>query len=114
MIECRPSSLQKRRLYNSTAALDQFRNNLHRKDIVDVVDGPQSGFSAEIKHLYRNFAFLHSLQFLQNGGVFVAKTKHLLLSGGQKNVVPIGRNMEYMSPRRMSPMHPSSRGREVT
>ena len=30
------------------------------KDIVKCIDGPHSGRQGEIKHLYRNFAFLHS------------------------------------------------------
>lgn len=42
VIECRPSSLQKRRLHRFTAALDSFRNSLHRKDMVEVIDGPHS------------------------------------------------------------------------
>ncbi|KAF5280109.1 hypothetical protein FQA39_LY18143 [Lamprigera yunnana] len=112
VVECRPSSLQKRRLYRFTAALDSFRNNLHRRDMVKVIDGPHSGFAGEIKHLYRNFAFLHSLEYLHNGGIFVCKTKHLQLAGGNKAApsVDITANMEFMSPRRSSPMHPSSGG----
>lgn len=84
VVECRPSSLQKRRLHRLTAALDSFRNSLHRKDMVEVIDGPHSGFAGEIKHLYRNFAFLYSTKFLSNGGIFVCKTKHLQLAGGNK------------------------------
>lgn len=112
VVECRPSSLQKRKLNRFTAALDSFRNNLHRKDMVKVIDGPHSGFSGEIKHLYRNFAFLYSVEFLQNGGIFVCKTKHLQLAGGNKSLpnADITTGMEFMSPRRSSPMHPSSGG----
>lgn len=112
MVECRPSSLQKRRLNRFTAALDSYRNNLHRKDMVKVIDGPHSGFAGEIKHLYRNFAFLYSVEFLQNGGIFVCKTKHLQLAGGNKSVpnADFSTGMEFMSPRRSSPMHPSSGG----
>lgn len=53
VVECRPGSLQKRRINKYTAALDSYRNNLHRRDMVKVIDGPHSGFSGEIKHLYR-------------------------------------------------------------
>ncbi|ERL95479.1 hypothetical protein D910_12741 [Dendroctonus ponderosae] len=110
VVECRPGSLQKRKLNKFLAALDSYRNSLHRHDMVKVIDGPHSGFSGEIKHLYRNFAFLQSVEFLNNGGIFVCKTKHLQLAGGSK-IVPnadIGTGMEFMSPRRSSPMHPSS------
>lgn len=112
VVECRPGSLQKRRLHRYTAALDSCRNNLHRKDMAKAVDGPHSGFSGEIKHLYRNFAFLYSVEFLQNGGIFVCKTKHLELAGGNKGITNagLGGGMEFMSPRRSSPMHPSSGG----
>lgn len=112
VVECRPSSLQKRRLNRFTAALDSYRNNLHRKDMVKVIDGPHSGFAGEIKHLYRNFAFLYSVEFLQNGGIFVCKTKHLQLAGGSKSVsnADFSTGMEFMSPRRSSPMHPASGG----
>lgn len=110
VVECRPGSLQKRRINKHTAALDSYRNNLHRRDMVKVIDGPHSGFSGEIKHLYRNFAFLYSVEFLQNGGIFVCKTKHLQLAGGSKHVpsTEMSGGMEFMSPRRSSPMHPSS------
>ncbi|XP_066144783.1 transcription elongation factor SPT5 isoform X1 [Euwallacea fornicatus] len=112
VVECRPGSLQKRKINKFLAALDSYRNSLHRRDMVKVIDGPHSGFSGEIKHLYRNFAFLYSVEFLQNGGIFVCKTKHLQLAGGNKNVqnTDLSTGMEYMSPRRSSPMHPSSGG----
>ncbi|KAL1502723.1 hypothetical protein ABEB36_007827 [Hypothenemus hampei] len=112
VVECRPGSLQKRKLNRFTAALDSYRNSLHRRDMVKVIDGPHSGFSGEIKHLYRNFAFLYSVEFLQNGGIFVCKTKHLQLAGGNKLVpnADFSTGMEFMSPRRSSPMHPSSGG----
>ena len=42
------------------------------------------GRGGEIKHLYRNFAFLYSRMYLDNGGIFVCKTRHLLLAGGAK------------------------------
>ncbi|CAG9767727.1 unnamed protein product [Ceutorhynchus assimilis] len=112
VVESRPSSLQKRRINRFTAALDSYKNSLHRRDMVKVIDGPHSGFSGEIKHLYRNFAFLYSVEFLQNGGIFVCKTKHLQLAGGNKIIAnnDLGTGIEYMSPRRGSPLHPSSGG----
>ena len=38
----------------------------------------------EIKHLYRGFAFISSKLVLENGGIFVSKTKNLVLAGGGK------------------------------
>lgn len=42
----------------------------------------------------------------------MCKTKHLQLAGGSKLVpnAELGSGMEFMSPRRSSPMHPSSGG----
>jgi len=44
------------------------------------------GRDGEIKHLYRNFAFLISRKMTDNGGYFVCKTRHLVLAGGQSKV----------------------------
>lgn len=42
------------------------------------------GREGEIRHLYRNSAFLYSKTILENGGIFVCKTRHLVLAGGGK------------------------------
>lgn len=42
------------------------------------------GLQGEIKHLYRSFAFLSSKMVIENGGILVCKTKHLVLAGGGK------------------------------
>jgi transcription elongation factor SPT5 len=68
----------------------------------------------EIRHIYRNFAFLYSRMVLENGGIFVCKTNHLELAGGSsapnKGGTTPGAGFGYMSPRLSSPMHPSSGG----
>ena len=114
IVECRPGVLQKRRLHKLTGAFDSYHNTIHRKDMVTVVDGPHSGRSGEIRHLYRNCAFLHSLDYFDNGGIFVCKTKHLKLAGGTKTVIStsdLNANASYMSPRIRSPMHsPDDKG----
>ena len=38
------------------------------RDIVKCIDGPNSGCPGEIKHLFRNYAFLHSRMMLDNRG----------------------------------------------
>ncbi|XP_011879871.1 PREDICTED: transcription elongation factor SPT5-like isoform X2 [Vollenhovia emeryi] len=80
--------------------------------IVKVVDGPHAGRGGEIKHLYRSFAFLHSRMFVDNGGIFVCKTRHLQLSGGNKttSINSMSPVAGFMSPRIASPMHPSGGG----
>lgn len=46
--------------------------------------GCLQGRQGEIRHLYRGFAYLHSKMMLENGGIFVCKTRHLVLPGGAR------------------------------
>ncbi|XP_059058114.1 transcription elongation factor SPT5 [Achroia grisella] len=106
VIECKPQALQKRRENRFTMALDSEQNTIQKRDIVKVIDGPHAGRNGEIKHLYRNFAFLQSRMYLDNGGVFVCKTRHLQLAGGNKSAAG-NPSPGFMSPRIQSPAHPS-------
>uniref|UniRef100_A0A1A9UYD5 Transcription elongation factor SPT5 n=1 Tax=Glossina austeni TaxID=7395 RepID=A0A1A9UYD5_GLOAU len=110
VIECKPTALHKRRENRNTIALDADQNQIRRRDIVKVMEGPHAGRSGEIKHLYRSLAFLHCRMYTENGGIFVCKTRHLQLAGGSKsqsnNLGPLG-GLGFMSPRIQSPMHPS-------
>lgn len=45
---------------------------------------PSQGREGEIRHLFRGFAFLHCKKLVENGGMFVCKTRHLVLAGGSK------------------------------
>ena len=86
------------------------------KDVVKVIDGPHSGRQGEIKHVFRNFAFLHSRMMMDNGGIFVCKCRHLVLAGaGSANKGAGGGGTGgglpgFMSPRLSSPAHPSQGG----
>lgn len=113
----RPAALQKKRENKNAVALDSEQNAIQKRDIVKVIDGPHNGRQGEIKHLFRNFAFLHSRMMMENGGIFVCKCRHLVLAGGSKagGMGPGsggGRNAMpgFMSPRIASPMHPSQGG----
>ena len=85
-----------------------------------VIDGPHSGRQGQIRHLFRNFAFLYSRMMLDNGGIFVCKCRHLELAGGGKaggraggagaGAAGAGSMPGFMSPRLSSPMHPSQGG----
>lgn len=113
VVAVRPQALQRRKENRQAVALDSEQNTIQRKDVVKVIDGPHSGRQGEIRHLYRNFAFLHSRMMLENGGVFVCKTRHLVQAGGSKGVSssPATAVAGYMSPRISSPMHPGGGGR---
>ncbi|KAF3848188.1 hypothetical protein F7725_021216 [Dissostichus mawsoni] len=75
-------SVNRRKDNRFAVALDSEQNNIHVKDIVKVIDGPHSGREGEIRHLFRGFAFLHCKKLVENGGMFVCKTRHLVLAGG--------------------------------
>lgn len=115
VIEVKPTALQKRRENRNTMALDSDQNQIRRRDIANVLEGPHAGREGEIKHLYRNLAFLHSRMYTENGGIFVCKTRHLKLAGGNKNMSTgmATAALGFMSPRIQSPMHPGGghRGR---
>lgn len=96
VIECKPTALQKRRENQNTVALDSEQNQIRRKDIVKVLEGPHAGRDGEIKHLYRSLAFLHSRMYTENGGIFVCKTRHLKLAGGNKNNTSLTNPMGMM------------------
>jgi transcription elongation factor SPT5 len=116
----RPAALQKKRENKNAVALDSEQNAIQKKDIVKVIDGPHNGRQGEIKHLFRNFAFLHSRMMLDNGGIFVCKCRHLVLAGGSRagpgagggggGRAAAGGMPGFMSPRIASPMHPSQGG----
>ena len=112
----RPAALQKRRENKNAVALDSEQNAIQKRDIVKVIDGPHNGRQGEIKHLFRNFAFLHSRMMLENGGIFVCKCRHLVQAGGGRAGPGVaaggkpGGMPGFMSPRIASPMHPSQGG----
>lgn len=113
VLEAKPTALQKRRENQNAVALDSDQNQLRRKDIVNVTEGPHTGRDGEIKHLYRNLAFLYSRMYTENGGIFVCKTRHLHLAGGNKaapNAMSSPGVFGFMSPRIASPMHPGGGG----
>ena len=113
VITAKPQAIQKRRESRNVMGIDSRGNTIQVKDIVSVVDGAHPDRQGEVRHLYRNFAFLYSRMVLENGGIFVCKTNHLELAGGSnapnKGTTP-GASFGYMSPRLSSPMHPSSGG----
>lgn len=109
----RHQAVSRRKDNRFAVALDSEQNNIHVKDIVKVIDGPHSGREGEIRHLFRGFAFLHCKKLVENGGMFVCKTRHLVLAGGSKprdvTNFTVG-GFAPMSPRISSPMHPGGGG----
>lgn len=102
IVAVKPASLVKFRENRNSIALDMHQDQIKRRDIVKVVDGPHSGREGEIKHLYRNFAFLYSKIYIENGGIFVSRTKYLELVGGARATGNYGlvKTAIYASPTR--------------
>jgi len=117
VVSMKPAALQKKRENKNAVALDSEQNQIQVRDIVKCIDGPHSGRQGEIKHLFRNFAFLHSRMMLDNGGIFVCKCRHLVQAGGGGRSKSAGTGTStalpgYMSPRLSSPAHPSQGGNQ--
>ena len=81
----RPQTLGRRKDNRQAVALDSEQNSIQRKDVVKVVEGPHAGRQGEIRHLFRNYVFLHSRMMTENGGIFVCLSRHLVLAGGSKS-----------------------------
>jgi len=116
VVSMKPAALQRKRTHKDVKALDSEQNQIQLKDVVKCIDGPHSGRQGEIRHLYRNFAFLHSRMMMDNGGIFVCKCRHLQLAGGggktSSGITPgVGGMPGFMSPRLTSPAHPTQGGR---
>uniref|UniRef100_A0A0B7ANQ2 Transcription elongation factor SPT5 n=1 Tax=Arion vulgaris TaxID=1028688 RepID=A0A0B7ANQ2_9EUPU len=108
VVNVKPQSITRKKDTRNAVSLDSESNNVQVRDIVNVIEGPHSGRTGEIKHLYRNFAFLNSRLMTDNGGYFVCRTRHLTLAGGGKqNATQFVNGFAPMSPRISSPAHPS-------
>jgi len=110
LIYVKHQSVKQKRDTRRAISLDSEQNQIQVKDHVEVIDGLHSGMKGEIRHLYRNYAFIHSRLLMENGGIFVCKTRHLSLAGGSKSAASTNNYNTlppYMSPRISSPMHPS-------
>jgi len=82
-------------------ALDSNNNPIQCRDIVKVVDGHNSGKEGEVKHLFRGNVFISSRKSVENAGIFVCKSRQLVLAGSSKNSSMGG--FAPMSPRISSP-----------
>ncbi|XP_039248300.2 transcription elongation factor SPT5-like isoform X1 [Styela clava] len=103
-------AVTRRRDTRNAVALDAEQNSIQVKDIVKVIDGAHSGREGEIKHLYRGYAFLMSKKMIENGGIFVVRTRQCVLAGGSRpSAMGIG-IFAPQSPRISSPARNDSGG----
>ncbi|XP_071795435.1 transcription elongation factor SPT5-like [Asterias amurensis] len=109
LVHVKSAAITRKKDSRNAIALDAEQNNIQVKDIVKVIDGPHSGRQGEVRHIYRSFAFLHSRLMTDNGGIFVCRTRHIVLAGGSRQLdAGLGTGYSPMSPRISSPAHPSS------
>uniref|UniRef100_UPI00358F343B transcription elongation factor SPT5-like isoform X2 n=1 Tax=Myxine glutinosa TaxID=7769 RepID=UPI00358F343B len=113
VLSVKHQAVTRKRDNRHAVALDSEQNNIQARDVVKVTDGPHSGREGEVKHLFRGFAFLHSKKLVENGGMFVCKTRHVVLAGGSKprdvTNFTLG-SFAPMSPRLSSPAHSGGQG----
>jgi len=107
VVQVKPQAVNKKKANRRTVALDSDQNQIEVRDIVKVVEGEHEGLTGEIKHLFRGFAFVQSKMMLENGGIFVVRSRNVVLAGGNKvnNTLSMsmGGGFAPMSPRIMSP-----------
>ncbi|KAL7072356.1 hypothetical protein ACQ4LE_008989 [Meloidogyne hapla] len=91
VVRINPQTIDCKRESRFMKALDSQKNTIQVGDMVKVVDGPfaprkesDEEKQGELKHLYRNWAFVYSRKHAINGGIFVCKAKQLQLVGGAK------------------------------
>lgn len=65
----------------SGQALDSQRNFLQARNIVNVLD---TGTQGEIKHIWRHFLFCFNRSHGENNGIYVQKSRNVLLAGAAK------------------------------
>ncbi|CAK4078924.1 unnamed protein product [Aphanomyces euteiches] len=73
--------IQRKMFSTRASALDKKGNPITVGEMVQVVDGPYSGESGTIKHIYRSFIFLHNNRVSMNAGIFMVRNRQLVLAG---------------------------------
>ncbi|TMW63337.1 hypothetical protein Poli38472_002278 [Pythium oligandrum] len=75
--------IQRKLVSSRAVALDKKHNHVSVGEMVNVVEGPFSGHSGTVKHIYRTFLFLHNNRIMTNAGIFVARARQVVLSGSK-------------------------------
>eukprot|EP00054_Salpingoeca_dolichothecata_P010528 m.58744 g.58744 ORF g.58744 m.58744 type:complete len:1162 (-) comp19039_c0_seq2:55-3540(-) len=63
------------------SALDSEQNEITPNAVIKVIDGPNKGREGKVLHVYRSFVFVYQRTLIENGGVFVCRSRHLLIPG---------------------------------
>jgi transcription elongation factor SPT5 len=68
---------------NNYKTFDRSDNMIGPEDAVRVVDGTYRGREGTVKHVFRQFVFIHARDMIDNSGMFVVKGKQCEVSGGR-------------------------------
>jgi transcription elongation factor SPT5 len=72
-------------------ARDNNKNPVGTGDTIRVIDGKYKGYQGVVKHIVRNFAFVHSPNYKNNSGIFVVNTaKQCKIVGTSKSQTMAG------------------------
>ena len=63
--------------------LDSLRHSITKGDSVKIVDGPNKGKKGTIVHLHKNIVYLYNPEQSSNNGLFVDKTRNLIILGAE-------------------------------
>ncbi len=94
-------------------SFDRYNAQINVNDVVKVVEGDFKGKQGTVLHLFRYFAFLQSKDHLENGGIFVVRTKNCLVASSKSSSsVAAGSPMAaFQGGRGFTPPAPVGRGR---
>ncbi|OQV17540.1 Transcription elongation factor SPT5 [Hypsibius exemplaris] len=81
VVHMKPGAGLKKKDTSRAVTCDSEANQLRVKDFVKVVAGNNSGRQGELKHIFRNYLFLHSKLVPENGGLFVCMSRLVTLTG---------------------------------
>eukprot|EP00290_Baffinella_frigidus_P051885 CAMPEP_0180384472 /NCGR_PEP_ID=MMETSP0989-20121125/28552_1 /TAXON_ID=697907 /ORGANISM="non described non described, Strain CCMP2293" /LENGTH=714 /DNA_ID=CAMNT_0022384927 /DNA_START=139 /DNA_END=2280 /DNA_ORIENTATION=- len=81
----RPADAQPQKRSQTAVALDGEQQTVGQGDIVKVTDGQMKGKTGTVRHVFRAFLFLHSPSRMENGGIFVVRSRQCALMGQSKH-----------------------------
>lgn len=73
-----------RDLRTKSQAIDSQRNTIYPDNVVKIIAGPFKGRKGVIKYIYRDTIFLWDRDFHQTHGIFVDKTRNIVLLGSEQ------------------------------
>jgi len=86
--QCKPvavTSLSNRKPYTT---IDSERQEVKRKSVVNVIQGPLKGQNGLVKHVWKSSVFIFKRDYMENNGIFVSRSKNLKLAGGKGRIRP--------------------------